>query len=137
MRGLSIGAEKKQEGVELNMSPLIDMVFILLIFFLVTASFVKDSGGPVINRPIATTAEDKEKTNMIVSVTKDGEVWIEGKAVDIRSVRTQIEKFAAENPQGSIVMKADADSEFGVPNEVLQKIREGGIANVTVAASKE
>jgi biopolymer transport protein ExbD len=119
------------------MSPLIDMVFILLIFFLVTASFVKDAGGPDITRPVAATAEDKDKTNMIVSVTKDGEIWIENKVVDIRAVRTTIEKFSAETPGGNIVLTADTESRFGVPIEVLQKIRDAGISNVTVAALKE
>ena len=137
MRGLGIGAEKKSQGVELNMSPLIDMVFILLIFFLVTASFVKESGGPEISRPLATTAEDKDKTNMIVSVTQDGLIYIENQVIDIRSVRSQMEKFYHENPQGNVVITADENSKFGVPIEVLQKIRDAGIANVTVAAVKE
>ena len=137
MRGLAFGAEKKSEGVELNMSPLIDMVFILLIFFLVTTSFVKESGGPTIDRPIAATAESKAKTNMIVSVTDDGLIYIENEAVDIRSVRTQMEKFYGENPQGNVVITADADCDFSVPIEVLDRIREAGITNVTVAATKE
>jgi biopolymer transport protein ExbD len=135
MRGLSIGAEKKSEGVELNMSPLIDMVFILLIFFLVTTSFVKESGGPEITRPIATTAEKKDKTNMIVSVTEDGLIYIEGQIIDIRSVRSQMERFYHENPLGSVVITADTNSKFGVPIDVLQQIRNAGITNVTVAAS--
>ena len=137
MKGLAIGAEKKSEGVELNMSPLIDMVFILLIFFLVTASFVKEAGGPDIATPIAATAEDKESTNMIVSVTEDGLIYMENQVVDIRSVRTQMEKFYHENPMGNVVITADANSKFGVPIEVLQRIRDAGISNVTVAASKE
>jgi len=137
MRGLAIGAEKKSEGVELNMSPLIDMVFILLIFFLVTTSFVKEAGGPDISRPFAATAEDKDKTNMIVSVTQEGLIYIEGKPIDIRSVRSQMEKFYHENPLGNVVITADENSKFGVPIEVLDKIREAGITNVTVAAKKE
>jgi biopolymer transport protein ExbD len=137
MKGLSIGGQKKSEGVELNMSPLIDMVFILLIFFLVTTSFVKESGGPDITRPIAATAENKEKTNMIVSVTKDNIVYIENQAVDVRSVRTQMERFYHENPLGNVVITADTDANFEVPYEVLSQIRMAGITNVTVAASKE
>jgi len=137
MKGLSIGAEKKSEGVELNMSPLIDMVFILLIFFLVTTSFVKESGGPEITRPIAATAENKEKTNMIVSVTKDGVIYIENQAVDIRSVRNQMERFYRENPMGNVVITADTDANFEVPYETLTQIRLAGITNVVVAASKE
>jgi biopolymer transport protein ExbD len=137
MRGLLFGSVKKSQGVELNMSPLIDMVFILLIFFLVTTSFVKEAGGPEIRRPIAATAESKEKTNMTVAVTSDGLVYIEGKIVDIRSVRSQMERFYHENPEGNVVITADADSNFGVPIEVLDRIREAGITNISVAATKE
>jgi len=137
MRGLLFGAAKKSQGVELNMSPLIDMVFILLIFFLVSTSFVKEAGGPEIKRPIAATAEAKDKTNMTVSVTSDGVIYIEGKIIDIRSVRTQMERFYHENPQGNVVITADADSKFAVPIEVLDRIREAGITNVSVAATKE
>lgn len=137
MKGLSIGGEKKSQNVELNMSPLIDMVFILLIFFLVTTSFVKEAGGPEIKRPIAATAENKEKTNMIVSVTQDNVIYIENQAVDIRSVRTQMERFFHENPMGNVVITADTNAKFEVPHEVLAKIREAGITNVVVAASKE
>jgi biopolymer transport protein ExbD len=137
MRGISIGGQKKSEGVELNMSPLIDMVFILLIFFLVTTSFVKESGGPEIKRPIAATAENKDKTNMIISVTEDNLIYIEGQAVDIRSVRTHMERFASETPAGNVVITADTNARFEVPHEVLAKVREAGITNVVVAASKE
>jgi len=137
MRGLSTGTGRKSEGVELNMSPLIDMVFILLIFFLVTTSFVKEAGGPEVTRPLAVTAENKDKTNMIVSVTEDGLIYIESKVIDIRSVRSQMEKFYHENPLGNVVITADTNSKFGVPIEVLQQIRNAGITNVTVAASRE
>jgi biopolymer transport protein ExbD len=137
MKGLSIGSQEKSQGVELNMSPLIDMVFILLIFFLVTTSFVKEAGGPDIERPIAATAENKDKTNMIVSVTDNGLIYIENQIVDIRSVRTQIERFYHENPLGNVVITADTNAKFAVPIEVLTKIRQAGITNVTVAAKKE
>lgn len=137
MKGLSIGGQKKTQGVELNMSPLIDMVFILLIFFLVTTSFVKESGGPEIKRPIAATAENKEKTNMIVSVTEEGVIYIENQPIDPRSVRTQMERFYHENPMGNVVLTADTNAKFEVPNDVLMNIRDAGITNVVVAASKE
>ena len=74
---------------------------------------------------------------MIVSVTKDGLIYIGGDAVDIRSVRTKMEAFSHENPMGNVVITADTDAKFGVPIEVLDRIREAGITNVTVAATKE
>jgi biopolymer transport protein ExbD len=136
MRGLALGGERKKKATELNLMPLIDMVFILLIFFLVTTSFVKEAGVEV-KRPIASTAEAQEKTNMIVAVTKDGEIYIENQLIDIRSVRSVMERFLHENPRGNVVITADTDSRFGTSIEVLDKVREAGITNVVVAATKE
>ena len=131
------GRNGAADDIDINMMPLIDMIFILLIFFLVTANFVKEAGGPEVARPLASTAEDKDKTNMIVSVTEDGLIWIENQVIDIRSVRSQMEKFNHENPNGSVVITADTNSKFGVPIEVIHLIRLAGINNVTVAAKKE
>lgn len=136
MKRLSLGPRRNTQGVELNMSPLIDMVFILLIFFLVTTSFVKEAGVEV-KRPIASTAEDKDKTNMIVAVTEDGTVHIENQMVDIRSLRSRMERFHHENPLGNVVITADTNSRFGISIEVLDRVREAGISNVVVAATKE
>lgn len=136
MRKLSLGMGRKADEVELNMSPLIDMIFILLIFFLVTTTFVKESGVEV-NRPIASSAEDKEETNLVIGVTEEGAVWIEGSPIDIRSVRSRMERFKHENPDGNVVITADKDSLFGTAIEVLDQVRLANIRNVVVAASKE
>jgi len=136
MKKLSLGSERKTKTTELNMAPLIDMVFILLIFFLVTTSFVKESGVEV-KRPIASTAEEQEKTNMVVAVTEEGTVHIENQMVDIRSVRSIMERFKHENPLGNVVITADTNSRFGVSIEVLDEVRQAGITNVVVAATQE
>ena len=136
MKKLSLGMEKKSDEVELNMSPLIDMIFILLIFFLVTTTFVKESGVEV-NRPIAASAVAKEETNIVIGVTKEGMVWIEGQPIDIRSVRSRMERFKHENPDGNVVITADKDSLFGVAIEVLDQVRLAQIKDVVVAATKE
>jgi biopolymer transport protein ExbD len=134
MKGL--GIERKSKNAELNMGPLIDMVFILLIFFLVTTSFVRESGVEV-KRPIASTAEKQEKTTMIVAVTEEGMIYIDEKLIDIRSVRSTMERFKVENPKGNVVITADKNSLFGVSIEVLDEVRAAGISNVVVAATKE
>jgi len=134
MKGL--GIERKSKDTTLNMGPLIDMVFILLIFFLVTTSFVRESGVEV-KRPIASTAEKQEKTTMIVAVTEEGMIYIDEKLVDIRSVRSTMERFKVENPKGNVVITADKNSLFGVSIEVLDEVRAAGISNVVVAATKE
>jgi len=134
MKGL--GIERKSRNAEINMAPLIDMVFILLIFFLVTTSFVRESGVEV-KRPIASTAEKQEKTTLIVAVTEEGMIYIDEKLIDIRSVRSTMERFKVENPKGNVVITADRNSLFGVSIEVLDEVRAAGISNVVVAATKE
>lgn len=135
MKSTDIG--RKSKDTELNLMPLIDMVFILLIFFLVTTSFVKESGLEV-QRPIASTAETAEKTTMIVAVGEDGDVWIDNKVVDIRSVRSTMERYRHENPLGNVVITADKNSLFGRAIEVLDEVRLAGIKErVVVAATKE
>ncbi|MFW5488705.1 MAG: ExbD/TolR family protein [Desulfovibrio sp.] len=120
---------------EINMTPLIDMVFILLIFFLVTTSFVREAGIEV-NRPSAQSAETKEKTNLLVAVAADGQVFIEGKHVDIRAVRARMQRFLADMPQGSVIVVADKDASTGATLAVLDNCRMAGVKNISVAAKK-
>ncbi|MBW2367595.1 MAG: biopolymer transporter ExbD [Deltaproteobacteria bacterium] len=130
-----IFSRQRRVADELNMAPLIDMIFILLIFFLVTTSFVKEAGVDV-QRPIASSAKSKEKTNLIVAVTHEGSIYAEGRMIDVRSVRAYMERFVAENPKGSVVIAADKDSRTGIVIQVLDSCRLAGVKNVSVAARK-
>ncbi len=130
-----ISRQRRSEVTELNMASLIDMIFILLIFFLVTTSFVKEAGVEV-QRPIASSAESKEKTNMVLAVTHEGTIYAEGRTIDIRSVRAYMERFLAETPKGSVVIAADKDSRTGTVIQVLDACRLAGVKNVSVAARR-
>lgn len=130
-----IFTRQRRAADELNMAPLIDMIFILLIFFLVTTSFVKEAGVEV-HRPVASSAKSKEKTNLIVAVTHEGSIYAEGRMIDVRSVRAYMERFVAENPKGSVVIAADKDSRTGIVIKVLDSCRLAGVKNVSVAARK-
>lgn len=123
-------------GVDINMGPLIDMVFLLLIFFVVTTSFVKEAGIDV-SRSSAATAEVKERGNILVGVTADGEVYMEGKQVDVRSVRALVERFLAEDPESGVVVVADKRSETGAVIRVMDQCRLAGAKNVSLAAKRE
>ncbi len=136
MGRLSLGRKRSDDSVEINMSPMVDMTFLLLIFFLVTTTFVKESGVEV-NRPVASTTEAKENTNIVIGVTKDGLIYIENQIIDVRSVRSRMERFKSEMPEGNVVITADKESLFGVAIEVLDQVRLAGIKNVVVAATKE
>ena len=117
------------------MAPLIDMVFLLLIFFMVTTSFVKETGIDV-HRPTAATAQLKNKGNILVGVAEDGRIFFEKRQVDLRSVRAHIERSLAENPEGAVVIVADQKSDTGVIVRVMDQCRLAGAERVNIAAAK-
>jgi len=123
-------------GVEINMAPLIDMVFLLLIFFAVTTSFVKEAGIDV-QRASAATAEVRERGSILIGVSPDGDVFMEGKKVDVRSVRGLVERALAEDPQSGVVVVADKRSMTGAVVKVMDQCRLAGAKNVSLAAKRE
>ncbi|MDH5358187.1 MAG: biopolymer transporter ExbD [Gammaproteobacteria bacterium] len=129
---------RRQSGViaEVNMTPLIDMVFILLIFFIVTTSFVKETGVDV-SRPSAKTAVKKERANILISITPNGEVWMDKRQIDRRAVRANVERMHAENPEGSVIILADKEAKTGLLIEVMDQARLAGVANVSIAAQRD
>jgi biopolymer transport protein ExbD len=121
------------EEEEVNLTPMLDVVFIMLIFFIVTASFVKESGKDV-DRPEAQTAEMKQRGNILVAITPTDEVWIDRRQVDVRSIRADIERLHAENPQGAVVIQADRDSKNALLVEVMDAAKQAGVQKVSIAA---
>ncbi len=126
---------REAEESEVNLTPMLDVVFIMLIFFIVTASFVKEAGIDV-NRPDAATAEKKERGNILVAITPNGQIWIDKRQVDPRALRANIERLHAENPQGSVVIQADKDSKNGLLVLVMDAARLAGVFNVSIAAQE-
>ncbi len=126
--------EDNSTGTEVNLTPLIDMVFILLIFFIVTSSFVKESGIEV-NRPTAQSAVTQERGNIIIAASSNGEVWLDKRKVDVNTVRVHVERLRAENPEGSVVIVADEKSQTGLLVEIMDQVRLAGVSNVSIAAS--
>ncbi len=126
----------KDEEVEINMTPMLDIVFIMLIFFIVTASFVEDSGITV-NRPKAEATERIQKKNLIIGISPEGEVWIEKRVVDIRALQANVERLLAENPFESAFIQADKKTPTGFLVRVMDNIRLAGIKNISIAAEAE
>lgn len=116
------------------MTPLIDMMFILLLFFLVNTSFVREAGVEV-KRPTAATASVQEKAAVVVAVLANGEIWVDRRAVDIRLLRSQVERIHQDNPEGSAVVLADRDARAGLLVQVMDQIRAAGIGDISIAAS--
>ncbi len=127
------GVGQQEEENEINITPMLDVVFIMLIFFIVTASFVKETGIDV-NRPDAQTAVPKEKANILIAIDPNGGIWIDRRKIDIRAVRANIERLKAENPQGSVVIQADKKSVTETLIAVMDAARQAGVYNVSIAA---
>lgn len=122
------------EEAEIDMTPMLDIVFIMLIFFIVTTSFVKETGIDV-SRPNANTAEKKERGNIMIAIKPNGDVWMDKRKVELRAVRANTERMHAENPEGSVVIIADKESQTGVLVEVMDQVRLAGVYNVSIAAN--
>ena len=122
-----------EEESEINITPMLDVVFIMLIFFIVTATFVKESGIDV-NRPDAATATKQEKANILIAISANNTIWLDRRQIDIRSVRPNIERLHAENPQGTVVIQADKESKTDTLIQVMDAARQAGVYNVAIAA---
>jgi biopolymer transport protein ExbD len=121
--------------VRVNMGPLIDMVFLLLIFFVATTSFVKEAGIEV-QRSTAATAQTRERMNIMIGVTDAGEVYWQGSRIDARSVRAHVERALADDPESGVIVVADRRSETGVVIQVMDQCRLAGAVNVSLAAER-
>ena len=132
--GSSLGSMNKQDSgdAEINMAPLIDMIFILLIFFLVTATFVRESGVEI-KRPEAASAEAKDAAGIFIAVTQDGDIFVDKSRVDLRSIRGIVEQFLLENPSGAVMLEADRNSITGRMVQVLDQCRMAGAENIAVS----
>ena len=128
----SFGVGEEEEN-EINLTPMLDVVFIMLIFFIVTASFVKEAGLDV-NRPDAPVTETKpEDANIIVAITADEQIFID-RRTEPNAVRGMIERLHAENPKGSIVIQADEESTNEMLVIVMEAAKQAGVSNVAIAA---
>jgi len=124
---------EEEEESEVNLTPMLDVVFIMLIFFIVTASFVKEAGIEI-SRPSASTAERKERGNILVAITDTGQIWINRRQVGHRALRANIERMHAENPNGAVVIQADKKSTNDLLVKVMDAARLAGVKSVSIAA---
>ncbi len=132
-------AKRRKAGAdeaEVDMTPMLDIVFIMLIFFIVTASFVREAGIDV-NRPDAPMTESKpEDSNILVRISATDEIWIDRRLVDPRAIRANIERLAAENPDGSVVILANNRSTNKVLVQVMDASRQAGVYSISIGESR-
>ena len=131
-----IAKQQDQGGAEIDLTPMLDVVFIMLIFFIVVASFIKEAGVEA-NRPDDTHPDNPEdSTSILVEVASDNQIWMENRRVDIRAVRANIQRLLAEDPEAPVTIKVEKGAEAGIVVDVADAARESGVAAVNWASDR-
>lgn len=136
MRRNTMARRADESSAEIDLTPMLDVVFIMLIFFIVTASFIKEAGIEV-NRPDASTSSKKENVNILIAISATNDVWINKRRIDKRAVRSVVERMHAENPKGAVVIQADKASTTEIVVAVIDASRQAGVYDVSLATEEE
>jgi len=123
----------ESEDTGIDLAPMLDFTINLLIFFIITTSFIKEAGVTVL-KPEAVTAENRESGNLLIAIRENGDIWMDRRAVQLRDVRTLIERLHIERPDDTVVIIADRESNAGVVADVMDEVRLGGISEISIAA---
>jgi biopolymer transport protein ExbD len=127
-------SEEDSEETGIDLAPMLDFVMNLLIFFIITTSFVKEA-GIIVTKEEALTAESKESGNILIAIRPNGDIWMDKRRVDIREVRPMIERLHVERPEDTVVIIADKDSNTGMLTQVMDQVKLGGISDVSIATA--
>ena len=129
----SLISQAVEEKDEPNITPMLDVVFILLIFFIVTANFIKEPGLEI-NRPDSETAEVTENAAILIAIGSAGEIYMDGRRIDVRQVKANVVKMLADNPKGSVVIQADEKAVADTIIKVMDGAREAGVSAISLAS---
>ncbi len=121
-----------ENDAEIDMTPMLDIVFIMLIFFIVSTSFVREAGVEI-ERPVSSTAEVKENQGVMLAITANDEVWLDRQPVDVRMIRPTLERLKVEQPDLGVMIQADKDAKTGLLVEVMDQVKMSGVEQVAVA----
>lgn len=124
---------REDDEVAVDLTPMLDVVFIMLIFFIVTTSFVKEAGIDV-NKPKAAQAQKKPTATIFIAIRPNGEIHMDKRVVDIERVSATIEKLLAESPTDTVIIQADREAKHGVVVKVMDQIKAAGIDKISIAA---
>lgn len=131
-----LARQQEDDGAEIDLTPMLDVVFIMLIFFIVVASFIKEAGVEI-NRPDDNQQSDpKDSVSILVEVAADNQIWMENRRVDIRAVRANIQRMLAEDPEAPVTIKVEKGAEAGIVVDVADAAREAGVGSVSWASAK-
>lgn len=123
----------QKDEAEINITPMLDIVFIMLIFFIVTTSFTKETGADI-TKPTAFSSESKPRGNILVGLRSDGEVWMNGAPIKLNQVRTYVERALAENPEGQVVLISDKGARTGDLVKLMDQIKLAEVSDITISA---
>jgi biopolymer transport protein ExbD len=123
------------EDPEINITPMLDIVFIMLIFFIVTTSFTKETGASII-KPMAEQASALQNGTILIGIRPNGEIWMAKRQIELREVRQMVERARAENPEGSVVIVADRGARIGTVTQVMDQVRLAGVEGVAISAER-
>ena len=131
---MALGKKRTEEDPQIDLTPMLDVVFIMLIFFVITASFVKESGIDVNRPPITTTPpENSADRTIIFNITENNDIWLEGRRIDVRSIRANVERAHAENPQAKVIIEAHPKSKTNTFILVSDQAREAGVSDIALS----
>ncbi len=125
----------QSEEAEINITPMLDIVFIMLIFFIVTTSFTKETGA-VIVKPVAEQAVALKNGTILIGIRPNNDIWMAKRQIDLREVRHRVERARAENPRGSVVIVADKGSDIGTVTQVMDQLRLAGVGGIAISTRK-
>jgi len=120
---------------EINITPMLDIVFIMLIFFIVTTTFVRETGVTV-EKPEAITAEQRPQGNVLIGVDTENRIWMNGSEIELSDVRTQVQRARAENPEGSVILISDKGARTGTLVEVMDQVQAAGVSKMAISAER-
>jgi biopolymer transport protein ExbD len=128
--------QSREDDLDINITPMLDIVFIMLIFFIVTTSFVKEPGIDP-QRPVAETSEPKPRGNILIGVDTEGQIWMNNRRVELTDIRLLVEEAVNETPESSAVVVSDQESPTGIVIDIMDQVRAGGVINISIAAEPE
>ncbi|MGB5448883.1 MAG: biopolymer transporter ExbD [Woeseiaceae bacterium] len=128
--------KSREEAMDINITPMLDIVFIMLIFFIVTTSFVKETGIDP-KRPVAETSTAKPAGNILIGIDTDGQIWMNNRRIELTQVRQLVEDAVVENPESSAVLISDEVAPTGILIDIMDQVRLAGVVSIAVSATPE
>ncbi|SRR5690554_721910 len=122
----------EDDGMSIDLTPMLDVVFIMLIFFIVTASFVKEVGIQMAQQEPSANEEQSESKNIVLRVTGDNQIWLEGRRIDVRSVRANVERMHAENPKAAVIIQAAPKASNNTLIQISDQSREAKVYDISL-----